>query len=153
TPYFRAFGETGANGNGLPTLAMGNSYEFEGYETGGFVGIPDDAYWRAGEALQTCGHYFSTRFVAYKGRPIPPIQFTPADFMGRRALLEGRASSESKRACIAGTGWLLVVDPNQAWPTDMDGKRVEGIGVVRATNNPGEFRLESPTTRLVRLED
>jgi hypothetical protein len=49
-PYFRLrFGETDLPGKSLPKLELGDTYEFEGFESGRFVGVPWDAYERGEE--------------------------------------------------------------------------------------------------------
>ncbi len=69
-PFFSDFGESFEGQTPLPSLKAGQSYEFEGYETGGFVGVPDEAHNRAGIILQTTDHYFRSVFKVYKGRQI-----------------------------------------------------------------------------------
>lgn len=69
SPYWSKWGEkTPHFGIALPKLEMGQTYEMEGYETGGFVGIPEKAYERAGVALQTSGHYFREYFVVFRAK-------------------------------------------------------------------------------------
>src|SRR5262245_756297 len=89
SPYFGKFGEKVGEEVGLPKLERGNTYEFEGYETGGFVGVPGRAYERAGIMIQTSGFYFRHELVVYKGKKIDPIVWSPADFVDREALIEG----------------------------------------------------------------
>lgn len=69
-PYFVGFGETCEGQIPVPALKAGRCYEFEGYETGGFVGVPDEAHNRAGILLQTTDHYFRSVLNVYKGRQI-----------------------------------------------------------------------------------
>lgn len=152
-PYFGKFDGERSNELDLPKLKMGKTYEFEGYETGGIVGIPRKAFDRAGVILQTCSDYFATYFVVIKGRQVEPIRFAPADFVGQFALLEGRAKSVNGRSFIVDDKWRLLVDPSAPWPADMEGKQVEAFGVVRVTADRNEFSMHSPITRLVRLED
>lgn len=55
----------------LPKLIVGKSYEFTGYESGGYVGTPGEAYQRAGKlAVQTTGFYFHTEFICLSGKLI-----------------------------------------------------------------------------------
>src|SRR5262249_7788964 len=140
-------------GEALPTLDDGQTYEFEGYETGGFVGHPAEARRRAKIVLQTSGHYFSHYLIVYKGKKIAPIRWSPADFVGREALIEGRAVSEGGKAYWVGEGWKLLTDAAAPWPKHIEGKTAEGLGVIEIGGQPTSFRLAKGTTRLVRLED
>src|SRR5581483_2349526 len=98
TPYFYKFGE-----KDLPKLSFGQTYEFEGFESGQFVGVPKEAYERAGVILQVAvGHGFTHWFTVYKGKKIDSIRWSPADFVDREALIEGRAESRDRKAYIAG---------------------------------------------------
>lgn len=151
-PYFTDFGKEGVDGKDLPKLKNGTTYEMEGYETGRFVGIPGEAYKKAGIVLQTAGHHFLTYLTVYKVNAIDPIVWSPADFVDREALIEGKAVSRDKRAYIDGDGWKLLTDPVAAWPKEFEGKTVEGLGTVKKADS-GEYKLEKGVTRLVRLED
>ncbi|MBX7106937.1 MAG: hypothetical protein K1X57_22900 [Gemmataceae bacterium] len=84
SPYLADFGEeTGVAGaRSLPAIVDGKTYEFEGYETGGYEGIPAEAMERSGVLLQSHEFGFSTEFVVYAGHQIEPIAFTPTDFVG-----------------------------------------------------------------------
>jgi len=66
----------------LPRLEYGRTYEFRGYETGGFVGAPDEAAWVGCAGAQSAGFYFTSKFVVVKGKKVRPIAFSPADFLG-----------------------------------------------------------------------
>lgn len=144
----------------LPKLKVGKTYEFEGYETGEYVGIPDNAFSGAGIMLQTTGHYFRTRLAVYKGKPIEPLRFSPADFAGRHALLQGIARTRDRQSLMQGDGWSVVVDRKVAWATHVEGKQIETYGVynpleslVGAAAGEKGFLLTDGTWRLVRLED
>ena len=106
-PYFHEFGEkTLIGGKALPKLEFGQTYEFEGYETGHFVGVPKEAYKRAGLMLQVrVGLGFTHRFTVYDGKEVDGIRWSPADFVDREAMVEGRAVSRDRKAYIAGDGW------------------------------------------------
>ncbi|HEV2948042.1 MAG TPA: hypothetical protein VGX70_11745, partial [Gemmataceae bacterium] len=150
TPYFADFGAQGTGGGHLlPRLASGKTFEFEGYETGGFVGVPPEAFKRAGVPLQTSGFHFSHVYKVYKAKKIEAIHWSPSDFIDREALIEGRAASQNKTAYIVADDWQLLVDPDSPWPKHADEKTVEGIGMIRKTDKPKIFRLEKGTTRLV----
>jgi hypothetical protein len=73
-------------------IKIGESYELEGYESGGFVGHPTEI-WKDGIPwVQTTHHYFSLDFNIIRGKPIAPVRFTPYDFQGRKALFTGMAA-------------------------------------------------------------
>lgn len=135
----------------LPKAESGKTYEFEGYETGQFVGIPWEAYKRQELILQTTGHYFHHELIVYTGKATDAIAWSPADFVDREALLEGKAVSRDKKAYIDGDGWKLLTDAAAAWPKELEGKTVEGLGTMRKAD--GGYKLEKGVTRLVKLED
>jgi hypothetical protein len=134
-----------------PSFKVGETFEWSGYETGGYIGHPGEAMQQGGAIFQTTGHYFRLEFVAAKEKKIDAIVFAPADFVDREALLEGQALNAGGSAYIAGASWRLLVDARTPWPAAFEGKRVEGVGLIRR-GPPGDFRLEGQT-RLVRLED
>jgi hypothetical protein len=144
---------------GLPSLAQGVTYEFEGYETGELFGYPRAALGsspippQAPVPPETGGCYFVPKYVIYKAKKSDPVRWSPADFMGREALIEGRAVSANGKAYIAGDGWWLLVDGQAPWPKHCQDKTVEGHGLIEKTDQPAVFRLEKGTVRLVRLQD
>ena len=95
-PYFIEWGKTAE----LPKLEFGKTYQMEGYETGGYIGIPRKAYKNAGISLQTSDHYFRTQFVAYKAKLIAPLRFKPADSQGRPALKQDAAKTQDHQSII-----------------------------------------------------
>jgi hypothetical protein len=161
SPYFGEWGEdANSDGESLSKLEMGKTYEMEGYETGGYVGIPAKAYKNAGVAIQTANHYFRTSFHVYKAKVIEPLRFTPADFEGRRALMQGTARTQKNQSLMDGEGWSVIVNPKSPWPQNVEGKLIETDGMY----NPDKglyntevkqkmFNLLDGTWRLVRLED
>lgn len=149
-PYMYDFGHDATM---LPKLNMGEEYEFEGYETGSFVGIPSEAYDRAGIGLQTSTFYFSHTLVVYKGKQLPPLAWSPVDFIDRSAVIAGRAVSADGKSFIAGKGWQLQVNAETPWPEHYTGQEVEGFGVIRKTDKPETFIMEDAMTRLVHLKD
>jgi len=136
-----------------PKPEYGVSVELNGYEAGGFIGVPDDALRGLNLRPAVPGHHFRHRFVFHAGRLIDPVRWTPADFVGREALIEGTAVSRDRRAYIVGAGWRLLVDADAGWPKGTDGKAVEGFGTVRKADAADTYRLEKATTRLVHLRD
>ena len=84
----------------LPRLEFGRTYEFRGYETGGFVGAPDEAAYDGGVCRQSRGFYFASEFVVAKGKRVPPIAFSPADFWAGK-----RLSMERPATATGGRGW------------------------------------------------
>lgn len=134
---------------GFEGVEPGKTYEFEGYETGGFVGMPRERYIALG--LQTTGHYFRHELSVHSGKAIDAIAWSPADFAGREALLEGTAVNRDNRSYIDGNGWSLLTDPAGPWPKELEGKTVETLGAIAKAD--GEYRLEKGVARLVKLED
>ena len=161
SPYFYDWGkEAPVGGTALPKLEMGKTYELEGYETGGYVGIPGPAFRKAGITLQTAEHYFQTQFVVYKAKLIKPLQFSPADFEGRHALMQGTARTQDHNSVMQGKGWSVIVNRNAAWPDYAEGKVIETSGMYNPLENPkgaaakhSRFELVDGSWRLVRLED
>jgi hypothetical protein len=82
----------------LPKPLTGKSYEYQAFETGGYIGTPGEAFRLAEVTFQTTSHGFRTYLIAVRDKLIEPIHFSPADFVDREALLEGRAVSRSGRA-------------------------------------------------------
>ena len=62
----------------LPQLEYGKTYEFRGYETGGFVGDPDAVVREGGRFKQGAGFYFTSIFVVAKGKKVPAVVSRPA---------------------------------------------------------------------------
>ena len=161
SPYFNDWGkEALAGGHALPKLEMGKTYQLEGFETGGYVGIPGQAYEKAGIAIQTASHYFRTQFIVYKAKLIEPLRLTPADFQGRHALMQGIARTQDNQSVMEGDGWSVIVDRKAAWPSHVEGKSIETFGMYNPLESPkdavakhGRFELADGTWRLVRLED
>jgi hypothetical protein len=114
----------------LPRLEFGRTYEFRGYETGGFVGAPDEAAYDGGVCRQSRGFYFASEFVVAKGKRIPPIAFSPADFLGRKALVHGTARNRDGRAWLAGPGWEIEVVRGDVWSGSILGARVAVTGAI-----------------------
>lgn len=158
-PYFAKWGKEGyAGGKALPKLEMGKTYEMEGYETGGYVGVPRRAYQKAGFAIQTTGHYFRTELIVYRAKLIEPPRFTPADFQGRRALMQGVARTRDRQSIMEGEGWWVLVARKAAWPEEVEGRLIETYGLYNPNqenlgNKQKQFSLVDGTWRLVRLED
>jgi hypothetical protein len=133
----------------LRELERGKTYELTGYQTGGFVGIPSDLQ---NGLIQTTGFYFHQGFEIDRGKVINVIIFSPADFVNREALLEGKAVNRGKKAYIEGNGWKLLTNATGEWPKDLGGKTVEGLGTVKVAGTGG-YWLDHGVTRLVKLED
>ncbi len=151
--YFGEFGQSRLEGSSLPKLEHGAVYQLEGYETGGYIGIPGEAMQLGGVMLQTYGFGFHEEFVAVKGRKTPAAAFSPGDFVDREALIEGEAINKQDGAYLKGDGWELLVDDRTLWPDWMEHKLAETFGVMRRTNVRTVFRAERSHSRLVKLED
>ncbi|QDU26026.1 hypothetical protein ETAA8_10980 [Anatilimnocola aggregata] len=142
----------------IPNLEVGKAFEFEGFETGGFVGIPPAAYKRAGAILATTDQYFLHELTVYEQTEIKLQPFSPADFVGREALIQGQATNEGGSAYIAAGNWRLLVDNGTPWPRATEGKVVEARGTIRTLGNKtGTYRLDKggkgASARLVQLAD
>jgi hypothetical protein len=129
---------------------VGETYEFQGYESGGFVGHPS-GIWKSDDKegelefawIQTTEHYFALRFHYVRGKPIAPVKYSPEDFIGRRALLEGVARDEDGKSIMEGDGWVVVVDAKAPWPKKTLGKKSRNLGNVQ----PWKTRLQESTSR------
>jgi hypothetical protein len=151
---FNDFGEKVALGPTLPKLEFGQTYEFEGFENGEFVGIPSEAVKRIGVGqIQSSRFYFLHCFAVYKGKSIEAIRWSPVDFVDRESLIEGRAESRDNKAYIIGANWRLLTDSIAPWPKAAEGKTVEGLGTIRKMDEAGSYLLDKGTSRLVRLQD
>ncbi|HEX5105067.1 MAG TPA: hypothetical protein VFV87_14710 [Pirellulaceae bacterium] len=134
-------------------IKIGETYEFEGYETGGYVGIPSEV-WKGGPAwVQTTNHYFRLDFNYVRGKQIDPIRFQPYDFQGRRALFEGVARNREGVAIMDGEKWTVIVDATMPWPERLVGKHVETLGLHNPTKESKVFLLVDGTWRPVSLDD
>lgn len=147
------FGRENANGTSLPKPITGATFEFEGYESGYYCGIPHGVMEKTGNSVQTPDHHFMVVFVAYMGKRITAIRFSLADFVGREVLIEGKAVNNNGKSLISSGQWKLLADDKAPWPKHVEGKLVECLGVIRATGKVNEYRLESGITRLVLLSD
>ena len=125
----------------------------EGYETGGYVGVPGEAYKNAGFAIQTTGYYFRTELVVYKAKVVEPLRFAPADFEGRRALMQGTARTRDRQSVMEGDGWSVLVVATAAWPKRVEGKLIETEGLYNPNAKQKQFALVDGKWRLVRLKD
>jgi hypothetical protein len=138
----------------LPKLESGMSIELKGYETGKFVGTPEEALKALSLKPQVYNSLvFIHEFIYHHAKRIDKICFSPADFVDREVLIDGRAVSRDRKAFIAWDGWVLLVDENAPWPKGSEGKTAEGLGTVRKTDSPNSYRMEKGITRLVKLED
>ena len=152
--YFYEWGAKTLFGEvGLPKLENGKTYEMEGYETGGYEGTPGEAYEEANIHLQTTGFYFWEELVVYKAKEIEAVRFQPGDFEGEKALLGGIARSVGNTSYMMGKDWSVIVVTNRAWPSDIEGKEIETLGIYNPSVNPREYTLVDGTWHLVRLQD
>ena len=127
--------------------------ELQGWSTGGFGGIPKEAMGRMELLISTTDHVFKESFVAFRGRRIAPVQFTPGDFLGREAIVSGIARTRGRSSMIEGNGWKLLANAGSPWPDHMEGKLVEAHGTIAPGTQQDTFELPQGDTRLVRLED
>ncbi len=148
--------------DGFPELIEGNSYEFQAFESGAYVGLPDEARGTAWRSAS--GFHFRNELQAFKGKLISPVVFAPADFVNRSATLRGRAVSLDNKAYMQSTDeagllgqsrpekWRLQLDANGPWPAAIAGKIVEATGIVRKADGDGEYLQENSLTFLPQLE-
>jgi hypothetical protein len=161
-PFFYDWGEDATvGGDALPKLEIGKTYEMEGYETGGFVGVPGEVFKRGAVVIQTTGHYFRHHFVVTKAKPVESISFSPRMFEGEKALISGNAKTVEGDSAMVGDDWVVVVARGTGWPDDVEGKMIESYGLY----NPDATWKEDPKPaskkfdlvdgwwRLVHLED
>ena len=114
----------------LPRLEYGVTYEFWGYETGGFAGEPAEAGRDGGMGKQYTSFYFASTFVVVKGKKGRPIAFSPGDFIGQKALVHGRAANHDGRAWLMGRGWQIELLGSNVWPESILGTRLAVTGVL-----------------------
>lgn len=152
-PYYGEWGKTNDPEDGIPKPELGISYEIKGYETGGYVGIPDEVLRQTGGWIQTPPHYMLTILKVFATKRIPDEAFAPDDFKGRKALLSGVAKNHDHIAMLDGGKWSVVVDPKAPWPAYAEGKTVEAYGFYDADQRVGRFTLRDGVWRLVHLED
>ena len=148
SPYFGSFGK-----GTMPVIKTGNSYRLRVYETGEFIGSPDGAFNEAGVVIQTTGFYFKNRLIVLAGEKTAPLEWHPAQFEGREALLTGIAENENDTACIIGTSWKLKLVYSPKWTATEIGKQAEVFGKIQRTPIKNLFYVLQGRTRLVRLED
>jgi hypothetical protein len=126
----------------LPFLEPGASYELDGYETGGFVGVPNDV--GRDVYFQTSGFGFTSGFVAARGRGIETRPDAPEDHPYRSAHLEGTARNHQGRPALESPGWTVRLS-GDPWPTDEVDRQAWAYGVVRG--GPGAYTLEEVSRR------
>jgi hypothetical protein len=143
-----------------PKLKTGATCRMEGFETGGYIGSPPKAYKNVGIEHQTAWYYFRTQLVVYKVEAIKPLRFTPGDFEGRRALMQGTARTQNHQSVMEGDRWSVIIDAQSPWPKHVEGKWIESYGLYKPDSRwqareaaPKRFTLLNGTWRLVRLED
>lgn len=145
----------------LPELKIGETYEMEGYQTGSFVGIPDEALKQMKFIPQTTGHYFRQEFVVIKAKPAKSISYSPGMFSDRKALMNGIAKSIDGDSVLVGDGWIVKVKRGEKWADDIEGKKIESYGMYKSDPPKKEvsdivvkkFDLVDGSCRLVALED
>ncbi len=152
SPYFSEFGNTGGIYT-LPELKTGSTYRLRVYETGGFVGTPWEAYKEAGLILQTSGFHFRNNLVVISGEKIDSVEWSPVNFLGRNALLSGRAQNENEIAVIVTSKWKLRLVGSRKWTNSEIGKLAEVYGIIKQTETNGVYDVENGKPRLVKLED
>ncbi|PHS01526.1 MAG: hypothetical protein COA78_22565 [Blastopirellula sp.] len=152
--YFGAFGDKESTYIHLPQLDHGATYRFRVYETGQILGVPVDAYREAKIPLSTSGFFsFRNQLIVISGQKVNQIQWSPADFVGRDALLSGIAKNENESAIIQNPKWKLVLKGATKWSASEIGKLAEVHGAIHETDGKNIFRVENCRSRLVNLKD
>jgi hypothetical protein len=154
TPYFYDFQGKSRSRRKKPfEIVNGSTYRMLAYETGGFVGIPPEAYKAGGIPIQTTGFYFRNSLTVFPMEKTNPVEWKPIDFIGTTALLSGTAENEGDVATIRTPEWKLILTDLRKWSEAEEGKQAEVFGVVRATDEDHVFRVEKGRARLTLLED
>ena len=83
-----------------------------------------------------------------KGKKIPPIVFSPADFLGQKVIVHGRASNRDGRAWLTGPGWEIEVLRGDVWSDGILGAQVALAGVI--CKDPHAARLQIKQYRVRR---
>jgi hypothetical protein len=96
-PYFTDWGH-----QSYPKLEMGKTYEMEGYEDGGYVGVPfRKAYENAGVVTdQIPGQYFRTQLVVYNAKRIEPLRFVVGRMIEETKQPDGRCFETFRRVLV-----------------------------------------------------
>ena len=153
-PFFYKWGEKAlVGGDPLPELKIGATYEMEGYATGGYVGVPGEAFKRGAVSVQTTAHYFRETFVVTKAKAIKEIVYSPDMFEGKRALIQGKAESQMGKSFLIGDGWKVRVATDAPWPKDIEGKKIETWGICNPSPDRSEYQLLDGEWHLSMLED
>lgn len=154
TPYFYDFRGISKSRRKKPfQIVNGSTYSMLAYETGGFVGIPSEAYKAGGIPIQTTGFYFRNSLTVFPMEKTNAIEWSPVDFVGTTALLSGTAENEGDLPTIRSPEWKLMLTDGRKWTEKEEGKQAEVFGVVRATDESDIFRVEKRRARLTLLED
>ena len=118
----------------IDNLKYLKTYEIRGFETGTYVGMPDDVTegdTKMRKKGQTAGFYLRAEFEIYTAIEINKFLFTPEDFINRTMLLEGKAINKGKSASIIASNWEVIIDPLKPWPEYFVNKKVEAKGVIK----------------------
>ncbi|MEN6449692.1 MAG: hypothetical protein ABFC96_04295 [Thermoguttaceae bacterium] len=144
-PYFVAnLDETSSRPDpkrSLPRLKNGSTYEFWGYETGAFVGEPNEAGWDGGVFRQSAGFRFHTAFVVVQGKRIRPIALSPRDFAGREALVHGKAENRGGKPWLTNPDWQIEVLQNHAWPDTVADAWVGVAGMIQTASGAKTLQI------------
>jgi hypothetical protein len=135
-------------------VKYGATYKLEVFETGEFVGTPSDVLKRYVIPPQTTGFYFQNRLITvFSQEKIDPIEWSPAQFIGRNALLLGIAKNENGTPVIQSPTWKLILPGYKKWTDEEIGKTAEVYGKIGQTGTKDTYTVETGWARLVKLED
>jgi len=130
---------------------VGKSYEMRGYEWGGHKGVTSEEFILQ-PPIQSPGFHFRPEFRPLLMFEIPEMQFSPSDFEGRVAEIEGIAATTRGKAMLRGGQEWTVNIGNRPWPEKCEGRLVWVKGRVEKEGERS-FKFHASEFRLIHLED
>ena len=128
----------------------GEHFAFRGFESGRWIGPSGEALTAAIPGKST---RYSPLFIVSRQPPIPPVTYSPDQFEGRRAWLQGTAVNADGRAALETQGWRAILEGAPLWPDAALGKKAEVIGKVERRSDGQGFVVTGAAAGLSRLED
>jgi hypothetical protein len=140
-------------GEDADKLTKGQTYVLEGYESGGFYGIPGEAYQKSGVMMSNGGFGFRHAFVYYKATPVEPIHWRPADLVGQRVILTGLAVNTPQGPALRHVDGIIAVTGVPNWEPWQLEKDAEALGIVQLNDATKTYTVQAEHARLVHLAD
>ncbi len=131
-------------------VVPGEHFAFRGFESGRWISPSGEALTAAVPGKTT---RYSPIFMVSRQSPIPPVTYSPDQFEGRRAWLQGTAANVDGAAVLETPGWRVMLDGAPAWPDPAIGKKAEALGAVERRADGQGFLLKGATPSLSKLED